>query len=79
MLLTALAPLAAPAQPQQEMTTVEMTSRPANSDIEMADTMRREGKIYVVVGVFLLIAGGIVAYLVRIDSKVRSLEKQLGR
>lgn len=78
LLLTAFAPIAVMAQPEQEMTTVEMTSRPANSDIEMADTMRRDGKIYVVVGVFLLIAGGIVAYLVRIDSKVRSLEKQLG-
>jgi len=79
LLLTAFAPLMVLAQQEQEMTTVEMGSQPPNSDIEMADTMRQDGKIYVVVGVFLLIAGGIVAYLIRIDGKVRSLEKQLGQ
>lgn len=42
---------------------------------EMADTMRAEGKIYVVVLVLATIFAGIVAYLVRIDRKISKLEK----
>ncbi len=43
----------------------------------MADVMRQEGKIYVVVAVILLLFSGFVIYLVRIDRKVSRLEKEL--
>lgn len=43
---------------------------------EMADSMRAEGKIYVVVLVLATIFAGIIAYLVRIDRKVSNLEKK---
>ncbi|MBA2329606.1 MAG: CcmD family protein [Bacteroidota bacterium] len=47
-----------------------------NENAEMADIMRRDGKIYVVVAVILIIFIGIILYLVRLDSKISKLEKQ---
>lgn len=47
------------------------------SDVEMADQLRADGKIWVVVGVIALIFAGIVAYLVRLDSKISKVEKEL--
>jgi CcmD family protein len=44
--------------------------------VEMADAMRSNGKIYVVVGVIAIVFTGIIAYLVRIDRKVSKLEKK---
>ncbi|MEW6467425.1 MAG: CcmD family protein [Bacteroidota bacterium] len=44
---------------------------------EMADLMYSNGKIYVVVGVILLIFAGIIAYLVAIDRKVSRVEREL--
>ena len=41
----------------------------------MADAMRENGKIYVVVAVILTIFAGIILYLVRIDKKISKLEK----
>ena len=41
---------------------------------EMADTMRSNGKIYVVLAVVLTIFAGIVIYLVRLDRKISELE-----
>ncbi len=46
-------------------------------EVEMADTMRSEGKIYVVVAILLLILIGLIAYLVMIDRKVTKLENKL--
>lgn len=43
----------------------------------MADTFRQDGKIYVVVGVILLIFGGFIVYVISIDKKVSRLEKEL--
>jgi hypothetical protein len=43
---------------------------------EMADAMRKEGKIYVVVLVLATIFAGIIAYLVRLDRKINKLEKE---
>ena len=48
-----------------------------NSGVEMADAMRAEGKIYVVVAVLATIFAGIVVYAVRIDQKVSRLEKEV--
>ena len=43
---------------------------------EMADVMRTNGKIYVVVAVILTIFAGIILYLIRLDRKITKLEKQ---
>ena len=44
--------------------------------VEMADAMRQNGKIYVVVAVILTIFAGIIIYLVRLDRKISRLEKE---
>ena len=44
--------------------------------VEMADTMRSNGKIFVVVGVIAIVFTGIVIYLISIDRKVSRLEKK---
>jgi CcmD family protein len=46
-------------------------------DVEMAEGLRSEGKIYIVVGVLLIIFAGIVLYLINIDKKVSKLEKEI--
>lgn len=48
----------------------------ASGEIEMADTMRSEGKIYVVVAVIAIIFSGISLYLYSIDRKVGKIEKE---
>jgi len=45
--------------------------------IEMADEMRSNGKIYVVVAVILTIFAGIIFYLIRLDRKMTNLEKNI--
>jgi uncharacterized integral membrane protein len=47
-----------------------------NGSVEMADTMRQNGKIYVVVAVILTIFTGIIIYLVRLDRKITKLERE---
>jgi len=42
---------------------------------EMADTMRSNGRIYVVVAVVVLILSGLLLYLVRLDKKITRIEK----
>jgi len=44
-------------------------------DVKMADVMKENGKIYVVIAVMLTILGGLVLYLVRLDRKISKLEK----
>lgn len=43
----------------------------------MADTMRSNGKIYVVVGVILIVLVGLLAYLFFIERKVKKLEDKI--
>jgi protein-S-isoprenylcysteine O-methyltransferase Ste14 len=50
----------------------------AQTDVEMADGMRSEGKIYVVVGIILIVLVGLVIYLFMLDRKVKKLENLLG-
>ena len=45
--------------------------------VEMADTLRESGKIYVVVAVLTIIFLGIILYLIAIDRKLSRLEKQI--
>lgn len=59
LLLVALLPLLASAQAQPEM----------------ADTMRSNGKIYIVVAVCLTILVGLFLYVANVDRKIGKLEK----
>jgi uncharacterized membrane protein len=43
-------------------------------DQGMAEALRESGKIYIVVGVVLLIFVGILIYLIRMDRKISKLE-----
>ena len=47
----------------------------ANAQGSMADTMKENGKIYVVIAVMLTILAGLILYLVRLDRKISKLEK----
>jgi hypothetical protein len=43
---------------------------------EMADLMRSNGKIYVVVAVCLTILVGLFLYVMRLDRKIRRMERE---
>jgi protein-S-isoprenylcysteine O-methyltransferase Ste14 len=47
----------------------------AQSKVDMADTMRSNGKIYVVIAIILTIFAGLIFYLIRIDRKISKIEK----
>ena len=49
----------------------------ANNGIEMADTMRSEGKIYVVVLVVIILFSGLVFYAFNTDRKLSKVEKEI--
>ena len=49
----------------------------AESTIEMADNMRSEGKIYVVVLVVGIVFSGLAIYAINTDRKVTKLEKEI--
>ena len=48
----------------------------AQNEIEMADTMRSNGKIYTVVAVCLTILLGLFFYVFTLDKKISRLEKE---
>ena len=48
----------------------------AQEKVEMADGMRSNGKIYVVVAVLAVILAGLFLFLINIDRKVTRLEKE---
>jgi len=47
-----------------------------NKKVEMADAMRSNGKIYVVVAVLVTILAGLILYMFRLDRKISRLEKE---
>jgi CcmD family protein len=49
----------------------------AQEEVQMADQMRADGKIWVVVAVIAIVFVGIIAYLVLLDRKLRKIEKNL--
>lgn len=56
-----------------------MVSLAANAqNAEMADVMRSNGKIYVVVGIILIVLAGLITYLFLLDRKITKLENKLG-
>ena len=51
-------------------------AQPDPANVQMADTMRSNGKIYVVIAVILTILAGLILYIVRLDKKISRLEKE---
>ena len=49
----------------------------AQQEVEMADSMRSSGKIYVVVGMILIVLTGLIVYLFLLDRKVKKIEEGL--
>ncbi|MFD0765356.1 CcmD family protein [Mucilaginibacter lutimaris] len=45
-------------------------------DVEMADKMRSEGKIYVVIGTIVIVFAGLAVYLFTIDRRLKKIEKE---
>lgn len=54
---------------------IHLLATAQNDKVEMADIMRSNGKIYVVVAVIVTIFAGIIIYLIRLDRKLTKLEK----
>ena len=48
----------------------------STNQVEMADVLRSNGKIYTVVAVILTILIGLFVYLISIDRKISKLEKK---
>ena len=46
-----------------------------SQNAEMADTFRQDGKIYVVVGIILIVLVGLITYLFLLDRKLNKLEQ----
>ena len=47
-----------------------------NNDIEMADQLREDGKIYIVVICIVIILVGLLIYLFSLDKRLKLLEKK---
>ena len=47
-----------------------------SNNVEMADTMRSDGKIYIVVAVIVIILIGLLSYLFTLDRRLKMLEKK---
>lgn len=54
-----------------------MAQQPVSNGIEMADRLRADGKIWVVVAVIAAVFAGIIIYLVRLDRQIGKLEKEI--
>lgn len=54
-----------------------MAQQPVTNGVEMADQLRADGKIWVVVAVIAAIFAGIVVYLIRLDRQIGKLEKEV--
>ena len=54
--------------------TAALISSQARAQVEMADGMRQEGKIYVLVAIILIVLTGLFVYLFLLDRKIKRLE-----
>jgi len=52
-----------------------VTATFAQSDVEMADTLRSSGKIYVVVAVIAVIFVGLAVFLFALDRRIKKIEQ----
>lgn len=58
------------------MLTITLNLFAQNNDVEMADALRSNGKIYVVVGCVVIILIGLLGYLFMLDKRLKMLEKK---
>jgi hypothetical protein len=56
------------------LSSVQLFAR--EGQIEMADTMRSNGKIYVVVICIVIILAGLLIYLFSLDKRLKKIEKK---
>ena len=49
----------------------------APNEVEMADTLRQNGKIYVVVAVITVVLAGLLFFLISLDRKLTRLEREV--
>ena len=48
-----------------------------NNTVEMADTMRSNGKIYVVVAVVMVVFAGFIFYMIQTERKITRIEREV--
>ncbi len=48
-----------------------------NDRIEMADAMRADGKIYVLVAIIVTLFAGFLIYVIKTEQKIKKIEKSL--
>ena len=58
------------------LSAVAVYAQDESSTADMADAMRSNGRIYVVVAVVVLILIGLILYLVRLDRKISKMERE---
>ena len=54
-----------------------LMAQTSGESVEMADKLRADGKIWVVVAVIVVVFAGIAINMLRIDSKLKKIEKDL--
>ncbi|WP_461053750.1 CcmD family protein [Spirosoma arcticum] len=54
-----------------------LAQQPVADGVKMADRLRADGKIWVVVAVIAAVFAGIIIYLVRLDRQIGKLEKEV--
>ncbi|NIJ52050.1 CcmD family protein [Dyadobacter arcticus] len=54
-----------------------LIAQASENSVEMADKLRADGKIWVVVAVIAVVFAGIAINMLRIDSKLKKIEKDL--
>jgi len=54
---------------------IVLNAQDSTQKVKMADTMRSNGRIYVVVAVILIILIGLLLYIARLDRKISKMEK----
>jgi succinate dehydrogenase hydrophobic anchor subunit len=59
------------------LTSANLIFAQSSEKVEMADVMRSNGKIYIVVVVLLIILTGLFMYLFTIDKKITKVEKSI--
>lgn len=58
------------------LSTVLIYAQDQGNKVDMADTMRSNGRIYVVVAVVVVILIGLILYLIRLDRKITKMENE---
>ena len=56
-----------------------LAQQPVTDGVEMADQLRADGKIWVVVAVIAAVFAGIILYLIRLDRQIGKLEKEVSK